>query len=77
MRSQKLRDRQKQTAKPVKDGNYRVIIVKCKKESSFYFLMLHLHDLESFLDASSHLYNKLCPLVGQLVGRLVGNAFVK
>ena len=30
-----------------------------------------------FLDASSHLYNRLCPLVGLLVGLLVCNAFVK
>ena len=34
----------------------------------------------SFLDASSHLYNRLCPSVGWLVGRLVGrsgNAFIE
>ena len=27
-----------------------------------------------FLDTSSHLYNRLCPLVGRSVGRLVGRS---
>ena len=30
----------------------------------------YLQSLQTFLDASSHLYNTLCPSVGQLVGRV-------
>ena len=30
-----------------------------------------------FLGATKHLYNWLCPLVGRLVGRSVGNTFVR
>ena len=33
---------------------------------------LNIRSVLAFLDASSHLYNRLCPLVG----RSVGNAFI-
>ena len=35
------------------------------------------NQISSFLGATEHLYNWLCPLVGRLVGWLVGNAFVR
>ena len=47
--------------------------------SFFLSILLSLYPsfTVSFLDASSHLYNSLCRLVGWLVGWSVGNAFIK
>ena len=49
-----------------------------------YFFSGSFHDgmsihtsIVSFLDASSHLYKRLCPPVRPSVGSSVGNAFVK
>ena len=52
--------------------------LKCKSTfSSLRPSLLPTSRLFPFLDASSHLYNRLCPSVGRLVSRSVGNAFIK
>jgi len=46
----------------------------------YIFFSFSVNLADSFLGATKHLYNWLCPLVGRLVGRSVGlwgNAFVR